>query len=154
MPARSSALRDAGWEKVKAVGRGSFGRVYIGACLYNANNHTMVAIKSVSKARHAQRGTQRYLEREGAIHRRLDSPHVVYMLQLIDTPTHLYLVLEFCPTDLSRQIAQLGKHSENLTCDYMRDLARGLYHLAQEGVIHRDLKPNNVLVSSERKVTR
>jgi len=58
-----------------------------------------------------------------------------------------YLVLELVQGDLTRQLAG-GQFPVGLMRDYARQLCQGVAFLHENGVLHRDLKPGNVLISS------
>merc|ERR1719421_334464 len=65
------------------------------------------------------------------------------------TERHVYLILEYCPGgDLMMVIKKQGAQTEEQTRTYLVQLAHGLHHLRLRNLIHRDLKPQNLLLSA------
>ncbi|KAH0465463.1 hypothetical protein IEQ34_005566 [Dendrobium chrysotoxum] len=64
----------------------------------------------------------------------------------------VYLILEYCRGgDLSRYIQKQGKVPEATAKHFMQQLASGLYVLRENNLVHRDLKPQNLLLSSSNE---
>lgn len=65
---------------------------------------------------------------------------------MIKTPYFYYLILEYCPHgSLHEYIKQKKKLSEANAVEIMEQVLAGFKYLMQEGVIHRDMKPANIL---------
>eukprot|EP00590_Aulacoseira_subarctica_P001209 CAMPEP_0172434436 /NCGR_PEP_ID=MMETSP1064-20121228/70630_1 /TAXON_ID=202472 /ORGANISM="Aulacoseira subarctica , Strain CCAP 1002/5" /LENGTH=911 /DNA_ID=CAMNT_0013182655 /DNA_START=163 /DNA_END=2900 /DNA_ORIENTATION=+ len=78
------------------------------------------------------------------------SPNIVGLYEVEKTPTHYYLILEYCGGgDLQKLIRsrQSGRLSEKLTRRLFRDLTAGLRCLYELQLIHRDIKPQNLLLT-------
>lgn len=66
--------------------------------------------------------------------------------EVIKTPYFYYLILEYCPHgSLHEYIKQKKKLSEANAVEIMEQVLAGFKYLMQEGVIHRDMKPANIL---------
>lgn len=66
--------------------------------------------------------------------------------EVIKTPYFYYLILEYCPHgSLHEYIKQKKKLSEANAMEIMEQVLAGFKYLMQEGVIHRDMKPANIL---------
>ena len=77
-------------------------------------------------------------------------PNIVGLYEVEKTPTHYYLILEYCGGgDLQKLIRsrQSGRLSEKLTRRLFRDLTAGLRCLYELQLIHRDIKPQNLLLT-------
>jgi serine/threonine protein kinase len=127
------------------AGEGGIGRVYLA-------RHTLIerrfAIKVPSgRVATQSRGRERFI-REAQAASRLDHPNVVSVVDFGETAAGLlYLVLELADgdtlTDLFRRRSAMPAEE---VLALVRQLAQGLDHAHARGLIHRDLKPDNVIV--------
>ncbi|RLN51451.1 hypothetical protein BBJ29_009840 [Phytophthora kernoviae] len=135
------------------LGSGSFAVVYKG---YHKTSKVPVAIKALSLNK-LNGKLLANLEMEIAIMRQIDHPNVVKLYEIKKTEKHMYLILEYCAGgDLQqymrrRQQTQGGTMSNNLLSEdvarhFLRELAKGMQCLWQHNLIHRDLKPQNLLL--------
>ncbi|KAG6614193.1 ULK/ULK protein kinase [Phytophthora cinnamomi] len=135
------------------LGSGSFAVVYRG---YHKTSKTPVAIKALSLHKLSGKLLTN-LEMEIAIMRQIDHPNVVKLYDIKKTDKHMYLMLEYCAGgDLQqymRRRAQEGGGdraarllSEDVARHFLRELAKGMQCLWQRNLIHRDLKPQNLLL--------
>lgn len=142
----------AGYALQQRLGSGSFATVYRGSKVSpetpGADN---VAIKAI--ARTSEKLTQKVLENlelEISILRTYRHPNIVCLHNVQKTERHFYLILEYCGGgDVQRLIRtrKNGRLSERLTRRLMRDLSSGLKFLWGQELIHRDLKPQNLLLT-------
>jgi doublecortin-like kinase 1/2 len=73
-------------------------------------------------------------------------PHVVNMLNVFETASRLYYVLELLPGgDLFNKILQRGCFSERATKRIIKQIAEAVAAMHAMGIVHRDLKPENIL---------
>jgi serine/threonine-protein kinase ULK2 len=72
----------------------------------------------------------------------------VKVLDLMQTPEHIYIVLEFCNGgDLAKYLRiHEGKLTEKEVSKILLQLNQGLQILSEKKIIHRDLKPENILI--------
>ena len=113
--------------------------------------HSIAAIKAIS--RQSKKLTKKVLENlemEIAILQTYRHPNICCLHDVQKTERHIYLVLEYCGGgDLQRLIRtrQKGRLSEKLCRRLVRDLAAGLRFLWGKQVVHRDIKPQNLLLT-------
>lgn len=110
-----------------------------------------VAIKAITRT--SEKLTKKVLQNleiEISIMRTYRHPNIVCMHDVQKTDRHFYLILEYCGGgDVQHLIRsrQKGRLSERLARRLMRDLASGLRFLWGQELIHRDIKPQNLLLT-------
>ncbi|KAI9982151.1 hypothetical protein PInf_008042 [Phytophthora infestans] len=131
------------------LGSGSFAVVYEG---YHKVSKTPVAIKALSLHKLNSKLLSN-LEMEISIMRQIDHPNVVKLYDIKKTEKHMYLVLEYCAGgDLQHYMRRRQQQSggnllpESVARHFLRELAKGMQCLWQHNLIHRDLKPQNLLL--------
>jgi len=88
--------------------------------------------------------------REGRIGARLQHPHVISMFDVVIHEERPWLVMEYLPSEsLAARITREGPLSAVETADIGRQMADGLAAAHQAGVVHRDVKPGNVLIAAD-----
>ncbi|XP_074576596.1 LOW QUALITY PROTEIN: serine/threonine-protein kinase ATG1c-like [Curcuma longa] len=109
---------------------------------------TEVAVKEIAMDRLSKK-LQENLLSEVFILRRINHPNIIALYDFIQTSGRIYLVLEYCKDgDLSVYIQKHGRVPETIAKHFMKQLASGLQVLRDNNVIHRDLKPQNLLLST------
>ncbi|XP_073699228.1 serine/threonine-protein kinase pim-3-like [Garra rufa] len=143
------------YEKGPLLGKGGFGSVYAGT---RRSDGLPVAIKYVSK-----RKTHRRLKVEG--HGRLPlevalmtlvnsapaCPNVLQLMEWFDSPAQYSMILERpvpCQ-DLQSFYEENGCLDESLAKKVLLQLITALKHCESRGVLHRDVKPQNLLISTD-----
>ncbi|KAJ3029165.1 Serine/threonine-protein kinase 33 [Rhizophlyctis rosea] len=128
----------------KKLGQGSFGTVHI--IQHKATNKTY-ACKIVKKKRGSP-VLYEQLQREIAIMKRVNHPHIVQLYEVYETPRKYFLVMEYCRGgDLVQRIRSRRGCCEADVRVILCRLVSAIAYLHDHGVVHRDLKPENILVS-------
>ncbi|XP_020233047.1 serine/threonine-protein kinase ATG1c [Cajanus cajan] len=128
----------------KQIGAGSFSVVWHGR---HKVHGTEVAIKEIATLR-LNKKLQESLMSEIFILKRINHPNIICLHDIIQVPGKIHLVLEYCKGgDLSMYIQRHGKVPEATAKHFMQQLAAGLQVLRDNNLIHRDLKPQNLLLS-------
>jgi serine/threonine-protein kinase ULK2 len=142
----------AGYALQQKLGSGSFAVVYKGVKLQPTGSYEdYSAIKAI--ARTSEKLTKKVLQNlevEISILRTYRHRNIVCMHDVQKTANHFYLILEFCAGGDVQGLIRSRKDrrlSEGLTRRLMRDLAHGLAFLWKQQLIHRDIKPQNLLLT-------
>ncbi|KAK9106345.1 hypothetical protein Syun_022356 [Stephania yunnanensis] len=126
------------------IGKGAFGRVYKGLDLVNGD---FVAIKQVSLENIAQEDLNIIMN--------LNHKNIVKYLGSLKTKTHLHIILEYVENGSLANIIKpnkFGPFPEQLVAFYIAQVLEGLVYLHEQGVIHRDIKGANILITKEGRV--
>ncbi len=134
---------------VDCIGRGGNGVVFKARHTLMAQRY--VALKTLdSHNLHKSEEALTRFRREIDILARMEHPNMVRAYDVLQTRTHLYLVLEYIAgRDLSTLIKDRGPLPIAEAVGYAVQAARGLVYAHGQGVIHRDLKPANLLLTTD-----
>ncbi|CAG7817255.1 unnamed protein product [Allacma fusca] len=142
----SETIGDYEYNSKDLIGHGAFAMVFKGK---NKKTGQCVAIKSITKKNLAK--SQALLTKEIAILKELTALHhenVVALFECRETPNHVFLVMEYCNGgDLADYLNGKGTLSEDTIRLFLRQLAGAMQALHSKGVVHRDLKPQNILLT-------
>jgi serine/threonine-protein kinase len=132
---------------VRELGRGGMAVVYLARDLKHGRD---VAVKVVRPEVAAALGRDRFL-REIAIAARLHHPNIVALYDSGEADGFLYYVMPFEPgLSLRERLAREGPPPLDEAVLILRDVCEALAHAHQSGVVHRDIKPDNVLLAGRR----
>ena len=92
----------------------------------------------------------RCLQSEINLLKQLNHPNIVKYIDTIQGSDFLHIVLEYVEGgSLAHTLKKFGVFSEELTAMYIAQVLDGLAYLHDQGVIHRDIKGANILVTKE-----
>ncbi|KAL5966605.1 Cyclin-dependent kinase 1, partial [Taenia solium] len=139
--------------KLGKIGEGTYGLVY--KCL-DRKSGLLKALKQV-KLEHYDQGVPSTTLREIALLRELKHPNIVILEHVVLDDGQLYLVFEYLNVDLRRYL-DLNYKNTGLPAEtvksFMYQMLQALCYCHIRRVIHRDLKPQNVLVDVSRSVVK
>uniref|UniRef100_A0A669P7F6 Serine/threonine-protein kinase DCLK2 n=1 Tax=Phasianus colchicus TaxID=9054 RepID=A0A669P7F6_PHACC len=126
----------------KVIGDGNF--AVVKECIERSTGKEF-ALKIIDKAKCC--GKEHLIENEVSILRRVKHPNIIMLIEEMDTPTELYLVMELVKGgDLFDAITSSTKYTERDGSAMVYNLASALKYLHGLNIVHRDIKPENLLV--------
>ncbi|RYG73786.1 serine/threonine protein kinase [bacterium] len=130
----------------KLLGEGGMGTVY----LATDNIQRQVAVKALRpQLTHDENRLDRFRSEAVALGR-LHHPNIASLFHLLEENDNLYMVMEFVDGQtLDDLISQNGALPPRLALDILVDGLQGFEHAHSRGVIHRDIKASNLMVSAE-----
>ncbi|KAH8382200.1 hypothetical protein KR009_002241 [Drosophila setifemur] len=131
---------------IKPISRGAFGKVFLG--YKNNDSNRLFAIKVMRKSEMINKNmvSQVITERNAlALSRSQFCVSLFYSLQSL---SYVYLVMEYMVGgDLKSLLAMYGYFDEATARFYVAEMVMALQYLHQHGIVHRDIKPDNMLLS-------
>lgn len=126
------------------LGRGSFGEVYL---VEKIDTKEKFALKVLKKENLISNNIVKYAFTERNILLHTNHPFIVKLHYAFQTPEKLAMVMDFCPCgDLSMYLTREKNFSEEKARFYLCEIILALGELHKNGVLFRDLKPENVVI--------
>ncbi|KAJ1898346.1 rim15, signal transduction response regulator, partial [Coemansia sp. IMI 209127] len=136
------------FELLKPISKGAYGSVYLAK---KRTTGEYYAIKALRKADMIAKNQISNVKAERAIMMaQTGSPFVVRLLYTFQSRTNLYLVMEYLNGgDCASLLKAIGTLPEDWARQYLAEVVLGVQDLHARDVVHRDLKPDNLLIDSE-----
>jgi serine/threonine protein kinase len=145
MQGRIQALSVGSYLLLERIGEGGAGKVF------KARHRKMdrvVALKIIREELVTDAEAMGRFYREIEVLSRLDHPNVVHAYDAGPVGATHFLAMEYVEgTDLGRLVKKGGRLPTAQACEYIRQAALGLQHAHERGLVHRDIKPHNLIMS-------
>ncbi len=146
MRGRGQDLRLGGYVLLDKLGEGGMGAVFSARHLLMRRT---VALKLIRDELLAHPSARLRFLREVELLGRLSHPHIVTAHDAEQSEGRLFLVMEFCEgASLANLVHKRGPLSIGMACACAQQTALGLQHALEQGLVHRDIKPGNLLVTA------
>jgi len=132
--------------KIEKIGEGTYGVVY------KAKDNVTSQIVALKKIRleAEDEGVPSTAIREISLLKELAHPNIVSLCNVVHEDNKLYLVFEYLDQDLKKYMEMCGKNLHYmLVKSYLQQLIKGIAHCHAHRVLHRDLKPQNLLIDKK-----
>lgn len=134
---------------IEKLGQGGMGTVYKAR---HVKLKRTVALKLLSAGRMWEENVSRF-EREMASVGQLSHPNIVVAHDAGEAAGHHYLAMELLDgADLSKLLRANGPLTVGCACELIRQAAIGLHHAHENGLVHRDVKPSNLMLTNDGAV--
>jgi len=130
----------------RLLGKGAFGKVNLGMHKLTGK---LVAIKSINKEYLTDEASKKKVMQEYSILKHLRHPNVIRLYESFESVKHILIVTELCTGgDLLNYVRKRRKLKEDMAKFVFKRLIEGLNHCHTRGILHRDIKLDNVLLNS------
>jgi serine/threonine protein kinase len=151
MSAKNSPQQESigNYDLLEKIGDGSMGIVYRAR---HWQTQAIVAIKVIHPHIARNAVLLKRFEQEYRITSKLDHPNVVRVLEYSNADGRPYLVMELVEgMSLGEKLERDGRMNEDEAIRIIVQVAHGLHRAHRQGLIHRDVKPDNILVTIDNK---
>lgn len=136
-------------QKVK-LGQGSFGVVWRAV---DRESQEVVAVKQMDKKELPRKGIRPAdIEREITVMKSCRHENITLLLETFDSPDAIFIALEYCDGgDFGDKVKERASSlQESEAAEWVRQIMSAIGALHDQGIIHRDIKPDNFMVSQDR----
>lgn len=149
-----SLLQRRGYTIGSELGEGTYSKVRIASWLRPGEKSSVkVALKIINKKTAPSDFKEKFLPRELEIIEKLDHPNIIRRFESFEISSKVYICLEWAGHgDLLQHIRLKGPLKDQDTFKYFKEMCNGVDYLHENGIVHRDLKCENILLSKRNVV--
>ncbi|KAG0762531.1 hypothetical protein G6F24_006727 [Rhizopus arrhizus] len=139
------------FDLIKVLGKGCIGKVLL---VKSKRDQQLYALKAIQKnwVLKQKEFIHTKAERDILIRQRYQ-PFLIHLHHVFQTPSTLFLLLDYHPGgDIATRLCAISRFTSEQTRFYAAEIIQGLSVLHKQGIVYRDLKPENVLISRDGHV--
>lgn len=138
---------------IKKIGKGGFGTTYLAVDMGNKNKYCVVKQLEPATTNPESYSTALDLfNREAKTMAKLEHPQIPKLIDYFEEKEQFYLIQDFIlGRDLEREVKKGKIYQESSAKDFLRNMIPVLQYIHSRKVIHRDIKPGNILREKETK---
>ena len=132
------------------IGQGSFATVYLGKDTELDELRAIKVLNTSSLQKDKDEALKISILNEIKILKSLENPNVIKCHDVLSTPNNTYLIMDYCDGgDLKSYLKKHMRLSEDNALKILKQILNGYKELFKNGVIHRDLKTDNILIKND-----
>ncbi|CAD8146201.1 unnamed protein product [Paramecium octaurelia] len=136
------------YDFIKLTGKGAHAKVYK---IFSKRDNQVYAVKVFKKNNISNKLG---LFKEIQILRQLQHKNVIKLNEVYENAKHLYLILDYLPGgELLQAISSAEVYSESVVQELIKNLLQALDYIHQNKILHRDIKPQNLLLRYQGNIT-
>ncbi|XP_039525463.1 NUAK family SNF1-like kinase 1 [Pimephales promelas] len=138
------------YELLETLGRGTYGKVKKAIERHSGRE---VAIKSIKKEKIKDEQDMVHIRREIEIMSSLRHPHIISIYEVFENKDKIVIVMEYASKgELYDYISERRRLTERETRHFFRQIVSAVHYCHKNGVVHRDLKLENVLLDENGNI--
>ena len=142
---KRTKLSPSDFKSIAIIGRGAFGEVRL--CKWKEKDNELVAIKKMKKSDMIKKNQIQHIRAERDVQAQSNMPWIVDLKCSFHDEQYLYLVMEYLPGgDLMGQLMRKDILTEDEGRFYMAQSVQAVEAVHKLNYVHRDLKPDNILI--------
>lgn len=134
------------YEIIEEIGKGGMATVYRA---YQPNVDRFVAVKVIHRAIAADSVSLERFQREARLVTRLEHPHLLPIYDYDGANDPPYIVMRYLESGTLKDVLDRGKLPPEEIVYILRQIASALDYAHRRGIVHRDIKPTNIMLDAE-----
>ncbi|CED85018.1 ste ste11 protein kinase [Phaffia rhodozyma] len=151
--AASSSNISIHWQQGRFIGAGAYGKVYTA---HNMDQNTVMAVKEIRFSDVSNLPTvYKEIRDESSVMQMLNHINIVEYYGIEVHRDKVYIFQEYCDGGSLKDLLEYGRiEQEEVIMNYACQILEGLEYLHGKGIVHRDIKPDNVLLTSDAGIIK